>query len=124
MGVIVVRCADRVSARAGGDRVVSVWDRLDEIQSRAKSSAEYVRSYIETGGEAYEIVMAERINQNARADVPALVAALRAVLDLHKPEKFMDSEETCSGCDIGTLDPPTWPCQTVRAVEAALGEEK
>lgn len=67
---------------------------------------------------------------HARTDVPELVeavrrrdAALRAVLDLHKPEKFTDSEDTCSGCDIGTLDPPTWPCPTVRAVQAALGED-
>ena len=55
-------------------------------------------------------------------DAPATLAALRAVLDLHTPEKFMDSEETCSGCDIGTLDPPTWPCATYRAIATALGE--
>lgn len=70
----------------------------------------------------------DRINEGygdrvALYDAPALLAALRAVLDLHRPEKFMNFEDTCSGCDIGTLDPPTWPCPTVRAVQAALGED-
>lgn len=70
--------------------------------------------------------ISDRLDQIERETVEAnehlMLAALRAVLDLHKPEKFMDFEETCSGCDIGTLDPPTWPCATYRAIATALGE--
>lgn len=80
---------------------MSISDRLDKIDS--------VTPYLD--------------DDDMEAEVLAATAALRSVIDLHKPEKFMDFEDTCSGCDIGTLDPPTWPCPTVRAVQAALGEE-
>ena len=98
---------------------MSISDRLDELQAEAIEANEQWdcgRSAFNANNHAPPIDV-------ALANSELMLAALRAVLDLHKPEKFMDSEETCSGCDIGTLDPPTWPCQTVRAVEAALGME-
>lgn len=124
---------------------MSISDRLDEIQARADAATEGPwkiethygmsqsrRRQIVVPGWMTPIAVLGQENPygdpdaefiaHARTDVPALVAALRAVLDLHKPEKFMDFEDTCSGCDIGTMDPPTWPCPTVRAVTAALGE--
>lgn len=88
---------------------MSISDRLSEIKARI------VRARHGDHGDRYMVL---------DVDAPALVAALQAVLDLHKPEKFMDFEETCSGCDIGTLDPPTWPCATYRVIAAALGEEQ
>lgn len=132
---------------------MSISDRLDEITARADAATERPweiethygmsqsrRRQIVVPGWMTPIAVLGQENPYgdpdaefiaaSRTDVPELVeavrrrdAALRAVLDLHKPEKFTDSEDTCSGCDIGTLDPPTWPCQTVRAVRAALGEE-
>ena len=100
----------------------------------------------------YEEYDAEFI-AHARTDVPALVAALRAVLDLHKArdEQVLATDcsaETCDcedGCQTvpikvcehcmdlgdsahhyayeeGGIETVIWPCPTVRAVEAALGE--
>ena len=70
---------------------------------------------------------------HARTDVPALVAALRAVLDLHKPDKFDGQGWTKDGYGIitpacrtcGTADEYAvhWPCPTYRAITTALREE-
>ncbi|WP_404851108.1 hypothetical protein [Dietzia kunjamensis] len=72
---------------------------------------------------------------HARTDVPALVAALRTVLDRHPMGEASVIEyaaagevKHCLGCrgahgiahDEYGLVP--WPCPTVRAVEDALGE--
>ena len=56
----------------------------------------------------------------ARSDVPVLVRALQAVLDVHRPKYHYPN--LCEGCDPGIMDPPEWPCSTVRAIEAALQE--
>lgn len=54
----------------------------------------------------------------ARTDVPVLVAALRAVLDLHED----DGHGECSHCpdpsDAHWSAP--WPCPTVRAITAHI----
>ena len=56
----------------------------------------------------------------ALASHDALVAALRAVLDLHEGSpnavSAMYPDPACNECG------QTMPCPTVRAVEAALGE--
>ena len=57
---------------------------------------------------------------HARADVPALVAALRAVLDLHQPTEVLGRGSVCPTCDPWR----PYPCPTVRAVEAALEVER
>lgn len=72
---------------------------------------------------------------HARTDVPWLIdqvrkrdAALRAVLDLHRPVEVEPSDTICGDCSFqlpngryfGKVE--EWPCDTVRAVEAALGE--
>jgi len=49
-----------------------------------------------------------------------LVLALRAVVELHKPQEITlpDGEwgENCRGCDIGF----TYPCPTIQAIEKEL----
>lgn len=66
-----------------------------------------------------------------RNDVPALVAALRAVLDLHKqhPDEGMGWREdhtygyvgiVCATCGTPDEYGVPWPCPTVRAVAAVL----
>ena len=62
---------------------------------------------------------------HARTDVPALVAALRAVLEVHAPDPYCGNwhhnphrcpcaiPACADGCD-------TYPCPTVRAIEEAL----
>lgn len=51
----------------------------------------------------------------ATNDFPHALAALKAVLELHRP----DGEAMCWSCDYGTVH----PCSTVRTVEAALRGE-
>jgi hypothetical protein len=56
-------------------------------------------------------------------------AAVKAVLELHKPQDTYGSSGTkrsylqCTGCDQGPHyeDDPDWPCSTVLAIAAALG---
>ena len=64
-------------------------------------------------------------------DVPALVAALEAVLELHKMELDFKGRPFCVECDSnchsysGTrCDSPDapFPCPTVAAIQSALGE--
>ena len=58
---------------------------------------------------------------HARTDVPALVAALRAVLDLHvATEGYLCDGAVCLECTtFGDVEVPL-PCATVRAIEEAL----
>lgn len=66
-----------------------------------------------------------------RNDVPAMLAALRSVLDLHQKGNARivvgvagQDVEHCIGCSqISGEDLIAWPCPTVRAAQAALGEE-
>jgi hypothetical protein len=67
---------------------------------------------------------------HARADVPKLVAALRAVLDLHKLVEIPDprdepgqpeyygTDRACGHCGRWGDD---YPCETVQAITEALG---
>ena len=63
---------------------------------------------------------------HARTALPAAVAALRAVADLHQPRSavtrsasghLVDTPGPCTACDWD------WPCPTITAVTEALGEE-
>ena len=67
---------------------------------------------------------------HARTDVPALVAALRAVLELHPREVVMaadpefgqmEDDAICAEC-IVDYKPATWPCPTVTAIRQHLGD--
>ena len=133
-------------------------DRLNEIEARhiawhdslpniAKWSDLHGALSSTAGATADELAMAWEL---ARNDVPALVAALRAVLDLHRPVPVYAYAEDC-GCgnedhfiiedewgeDL-CFDTPTGdvqcshcraeqsyvehPCETVRAIEEALND--
>ena len=63
---------------------------------------------------------------HARQDVPALVAALRAVLSLHEPVEWErpdgSVEQECRACRNDDDEPALWPCDTVTAITAALGD--
>lgn len=59
---------------------------------------------------------------NARQDVPALVAALRAVEAVHQVEKRVTLiGPYCAGC-TSPIDggPELWPCPTITAIRDAL----
>lgn len=57
---------------------------------------------------------------HARTDVPALVAALRAVLEVHKRKVTMFNFATYDECEDCEYD---WPCLTVTAIRQHLGED-
>lgn len=64
---------------------------------------------------------AEFIAQS-RTDVPALVAAVEAVLELHQPYITRSAWQTCNECwNSGTAE-IVYPCPTVAAIRTALGE--
>lgn len=54
-----------------------------------------------------------------------LVAALRAVVEVHEPvrEGGTLGYFTCRGCDNGSyaIDSPDWPCSTIQAIARELG---
>ena len=54
---------------------------------------------------------------HARQDVPALVAALRAVLEMHAETPY-----GCAVCEEQNWALP-WPCPTVAAIRQHLGED-
>ena len=134
-------------------------DRLNEIEARANAATEgpwIVAIYkneckVETKRERWHVASYASPEDaafiaHARTDVPALVAALRAVLDLHR-ESRNDVDHTppcehchgepgvhecgcwadekwptvCAVCMEGTKGASVaWPCPTVRAIEEAL----
>jgi len=58
-------------------------------------------------------------------DVPALVAAVEAVLELHEPEATGYGDWVCGACiSAGSHDweSTAYPCPTVTAIHSALGE--
>ncbi len=90
-------------------------NRLDEIKARAAYTGTNLNEYepspftIDT---ARDLLM---------LDVPALVAAVEAVLALHKPSLGLHRATTptvefCRECGLA------YPCDTVTAIRTALGE--
>ena len=77
---------------------MSISDRIDQIEA--------VGAYLD--------------DDDMQAELLAATAALRAVLDLHRPRNGHDD---CGHC----VDPADahwgipWPCPTVRAIESAMG---
>lgn len=57
----------------------------------------------------------DALTDGAIHDVPALLAAVEAVLELHKTETY-DGEDYCVHCFI------YYPCLTVGGIREALGE--
>ena len=110
-------------------------NRLDEIEARANAATEgpwmgirYPDGFLGRviGGNGFGVAEdfpddadAEFI-AHARTDVPALVAALRAVLELHKPGRtFHGHGFSTPLCMCGAA----MPCPTVAAIRQHLGED-
>ena len=126
-------------------------NRLDEIEARANAATEgpwewegeakaeweiganslvpsrrpddpvlYGYGYDASGIEVKNPADAEFI-AHARADVPDMAAALRAVLEVHKRKVTMFNFATYDECEDCEYD---WPCQTVTAIRQHLGDEQ
>ena len=91
-------------------------NRLDEIKARAKVVATKPENREATYGEFGAVL------RLACFDVPALVAAVEAVLELHKEVQWAESWPTCLHCNDGEGSPLAYPCLTVAAIQSALGE--
>ena len=84
---------------------MNIADRLDEIEARAQvGAAEVIR--ICTGGERIRMSIPANMARDTDLilidvcdSVPALVAALRAVLAVHKPE-WEAGGYYCIGCNV------------------------
>ena len=116
--------------------------QLDAIKARAEAATEgpwrvrtdYIPGVIEVEGPtASNDYVAELSADKAdlefiahsRADIPAMVAAVEAVLELHEPEATGYGDWVCGACiSAGSHDweSTAYPCPTVTAIQSALGE--
>lgn len=89
---------------------MSISDRLDEIeQRRAQANSSLMVRNMLTG-----------------KDVPDMLSALRAVLDLHPKspgQRWVGFPRADRQEHYCIADQQAWPCDTHRAATAALGEE-
>ena len=115
--------------------------RLDEIEARANAATEgpwFPNRYSEDWEVCGELddngnpalVASEAVGvdaefiAHARADVPALVEALRAVLNLHfKAQPIPAAFGTQEGGDYCVTCAEDWPCPTVETIHQHLGED-
>ena len=66
---------------------------------------------------------------NARADLPRLLAAIRAVEAVHEPIDALNVrsnrvQKVCTGCGTDDGNWQTWPCPTIRAITNTLEGQK
>lgn len=59
---------------------------------------------------------------HARQDIPALLAAVEAVLELHQRNMYDECIECLSTDEYGEATNVDYPCPTVTAIQSALGE--
>lgn len=97
---------------------MSATERLDEIEARITRAINHREPGLDLAAAA----------KLATEDAPALVAALRAVLEVHRPIKCSnDNCPVCADPSITTAcrvcindEDDTWPCPTVAALIDAL----
>ena len=92
--------------------MTDIRELLDGIEERAVNGP--VSDWDPRGGDEPHHRVIERtieFEKRLRADNASLVAALRAVLDLHTE----DVQGWCNDCEA------CWPCRSVRAITEALG---
>ena len=94
-------------------------NRLDEIEARARNGA--LMHDIGPTSDREWALCATAI----REDVPALVAALRAVLKLHKEDGhgWGPGESFCTECQQGYGLLVPYPCPTVTAIRRHIGDD-
>ena len=120
---------DEIEARADAATTAPWSHCLDELRNRtavhrigsSEVNTDVAFTYRNRDGRGPGMQDAEFI-AHARTDVPRLVAALRAVLDLHQPFPGC-GDGRCDECEpvgCGTCDTDV-TCPTVSAVAAALG---
>ena len=64
----------------------------------------------------------DALTDGAIHDVPALLAAVEAVLELHQRNRYDECIECLSTDEYGEATNVDYPCPTVTAIHSALGE--
>lgn len=108
---------------------MSAQERLEQIKARAESATHYGRHAKRVGHDddlAEFTASQDAMEALVRTDVPALVATLEAVLELHKPVDVEPCDTICGECSYrlpnGRYMPTVeHPCPTVTAINEALG---
>ena len=90
--------------------------RLDAIKARAEAASHANHTTTMNYNAVYSVVW------RSHQDIPALVAAVEAVLELHKEVQWAESWPTCLHCNDGEGSPLAYPCLTVATIRTALGE--
>lgn len=79
----------------------------DQLEAFASGIADIVTEH-----RVFELVVREKA-------APEAIAALRAVLNIHKP--YSDTDRDCAGCGLSSDEEPfPYPCDTVKAITTAL----
>lgn len=140
----IVRSLDAIKARAEG-ATVGPWE-VDPHADSENGAGIHSKSdcVIEGGMEGNYPCSPVGVNEEAdaqfiahsRADIPALVAAVEAVLELHKPITddgnslrnwlgMYDGKprDYCNECEVDGYTAVPYPCPTVTAIQSELGEE-
>ena len=116
-------------------------NRLDKIEARANAATEgpWEAEWRFTGwdisgnvdDDGLPALIASEVDSedtefiaHARTDVPALVAALRAVLNLHfKAQPIPAAFGTQEGGDYCVTCAEDWPCPTVETIRQHIGDD-
>ena len=95
---------------------MTIETRLAEIRARVENAASFRD---ERGVPTLTGFSIPDLSNVIRTDLPALLAAVEAVMALHKcltfPDDGIGEPTACGHCDN-----ETWPCPTVRALTDAL----
>ena len=103
-------------------------NRLNEIEARANAATDGPWE-----GIRYPDGLLGRVIAHARADVPDMAAALRAVLEVHQDGgesqgylddgSYGDIPHCCTECgSLGEYGVP-WPCATVETIRQHIGDD-
>ena len=76
----------------------------------------------DTARERIDHAAADHVQSHEKGD-PVLVAALEAVMALHKEVNWPESWPTCIVCNNGEGYPLAYPCDTVAAITTALEDK-
>ena len=90
--------------------------RLDAIKARAEAASHANHTTTMNYNAVYSVVW------RSHQDIPALVAAVEAVLELHQRNRYDECIECLSTDEYGEATNVDYPCPTVAAIRTALGE--
>ena len=111
-----------------GQATGGAWEWVPSITTQARYRPAKVSTLVWGGGDAAEAALPHSTADaafiaHARTALPAAVAALRAVAELHAP--FQAGRPFCRVCTEAddTAYTLPWPCPTITAITDAIGDQ-